>query len=242
MNDPLNRTDGGVPRRSRDGPRPGSVERYRSFTFLDRSPERWTVFLVTYPGADGHWRGYFSFRNASLSRGEEIRTADLFLEASEAEVDVRARSLGRPLLESLLDSALHVVERRRDISPDMRRWFREVLASRAGQLSLQLGTDTEALSLTRLRSLYDSYRIDQVVHLIALVEPAAFEALVERLLDGREIDFRAGDRLQLAMIVVQELEGHLPLPPFEVWVEDYMSDPEVYHRYSHALHREATLP
>jgi hypothetical protein len=241
MNDPLKRADAGVPRRSADGPRPGSVERYRSFCFVERPADRWTVFLVTYPGTDGQWRGYFSFRNASLS-GEEIRTADLFVEASEAEVDVRARSLGRPLLESLLDSALHVVERRRGISPDMRRWFREVLASRAGQLSLQLGTDADALSLTRLRSLYDSYRIDQVVHLIALVEPAAFEELVDRLLDGREIDFRAGDRLQLAMIVVQELERRLPLPPFEVWVEDYMSDPEVYHLYSHALHRESTLP
>ncbi|MEJ2677541.1 MAG: hypothetical protein P8174_00535 [Gemmatimonadota bacterium] len=242
MNDPLKRTEAGAPHRSGDGPRPGSVERYRSFFFVERPSERWTVFLVTYPGTDGRWRGYFSFRNASVSADEEIRTADLFVEATEAEVDVRARSLGRPLLESLLDSALHVAERRRDISPDMRRWFREVLASRAGQLSLQLGTDTEALSLTHLRSLYDSYRIDQVVHLIALVEPAAFEALVERLLDGREIDFRAGDRLQLAMIVVQEIERRLPLPPFEVWVEDYMSDPEVYHLYSHTLHREQALP
>jgi hypothetical protein len=66
--------------------------------------------------------------------------------------------------------------------------------------------------------------------------------VVERVLEGREIDFRASDRHQLAMLVVQELERHLPLPPFEVWAEDYLSRPSVYRRYSHELHREPALP
>jgi hypothetical protein len=89
---------------------------------------------------------------------------------------------------------------------------------------------------------YDSYRIDQVSHLIALLDPGDFGDLVDRILDGRTIDFRASDRLQLAMLVVQELERHLPLPPFEVWAEDYMARGDVYQRYTHTLHREGRLP
>lgn len=216
--------------------------RRRSFTFLEREGHRWSVFLATYEGADGSWRGYFTFRTAAPGlAGEEIRTADLFVEQNEAEVDARARGLGRPLLGSLLESALHTHHRNRGPSPDVRRWFREVLASRSEELSVPLGS-VEDVSLEHLRSIYDSYRIDQVSHLIALIEPGQFRLLVDRLLEGRDIDFRASDRLQLAMIVVQELERHLPLPPFEVWVEDYMDRRDVYQRYSHDLHREGTLP
>ena len=228
--------------------------RRRSFCFLDRGGDRWSVFLATYAGGDGRWRGYFTFRTAAEELvGQEIRTADVFVENTEAEVDARARGLGRPLLVSLLESALHTHERRQGTSPDVGRWFRRVLASRSEAMATPLGepgTTGEAgdpgqvaePSLSQLRSLYDSYRIDQVSHLIALVEPGAFRDLVDRLLDGREIDFRASDRLQLAMIVVQELERRLPLPPFEVWVEDYMARPDVYQRYSHSLHREQVLP
>lgn len=216
--------------------------RRRSFAFLDRAGERWSVFLATYAGEDGRWRGYFSFRTAAEGlEGQEIRTTDLFVENGEADVDARARSLGRPLLASLLESALHTHERRHGVSPDVRRWFRRVLANRSEEVVIPLGGSAEP-SLSHLRSLYDSYRIDQVAHLIALVEPDDFRELVDRVLDGREIDFRASDRLQLAMLVVQELEHHLPLPPFEVWVEDYMARPEVYQRYSHELHREQKAP
>ena len=216
--------------------------RRRSFCFLERGGERWSVFLATYAGEDGRWRGFFTFRTAAEGlEGQEIRTADLFVEPAEAEVDARARGLGRPLLVSLLESALHTHERRSGASPDVRRWFRQLLASRAEELVTPLG-QVEEPSLSHLRSLYDSYRMDQVAHLIALLAPDDFRGLVDRVLDGREIDFRASDRLQLAMLVVQELERRLPLPPFEVWVEDYMARPEVYQRYSHALHREQVLP
>lgn len=212
--------------------------RRRSFCFLERAGERWSVFLATYAGQDGQWRGYFTFRSAVEGlEGQEIGTADLFLEGSEADVDARARGLGRPLLASLLESALHTHERRHGVSPDVRRWFRQLLASRSEALVTPLGGVAEP-SLTHLRSLYDSYRIDQVAHLITLLDADDFRSMVDRVLDGREIDFRASDRLQLAMIVVQELERRLPLPPFEVWVEDYMARPDVYQRYSHELHRE----
>lgn len=216
--------------------------RRRSFTFLERDGQRWSVFLATYAGEDGRWRGYFTFRTGAEELvGQEIRTADLFVEPSEAEVDARARGLGRPLLGSLLESALHTRQRARSSGADMGGWFRQVLADRSEQLTMAVEAEDEA-SKQHLESVYDSYRMDQVSHLVALLEPAAFDELVERMLEGREIDFRATDRLQLAMLVVQELERHLPLPPFEVWVEDYRSHPETYHRYSHVLHREERLP
>ena len=47
--------------------------------------------------------------------------------------------------------------------------------------------------LDRLRSLYESYRIDQVSHLICLVDPEAFESAVDQILDGGSIDFRTKD-------------------------------------------------
>jgi hypothetical protein len=209
---------------------------------MDRGGERWSVFLATYAGPDGRWRGYYTFRTGVGGlAGVEVRTADVFVESSEAEVDARARGLGRPLLVSLLDSALHTYERHRGASPDVSRWFRRLLASRSEAL-VAGGGGAGTPSLSRLRSLYASYRIDQVSHLVALIGPAAFRAVVEQVLDGREIDFRASDRLQLAMLVVQELERLLPLPPFEVWAEDYLTHPDEYHRYSHALHREQALP
>jgi hypothetical protein len=200
------------------------------------------VYLATYAGEDGRWRGYFTFRTGAAGlEGVEVRTADVFVEDTEAEVDARARGLGRPLLVSLLESALHTHERREGATPDAIRWFRRLLANRREELSPLAGDPGEP-SLSRLRSLYDSYRIDQVSHLIALIGPQAFGQLVERVLDGREIDFRASDRLQLAMLVIQELERRLPLPPFEAWAEDYLNQPEVYRVYSHQLHREPTLP
>lgn len=218
-------------------------ERRRSFCFLERDGQRWTAFLCTYPAPDGGWRGHFAFRSGSetVPGEDEVRTAVLFVEASEAEVDTRARGLGRPLVRALLDSALHAHERRRGFSPDLRRWFRELLVRHTGAVPVA-DTPAEERSLAHLRSLYDSYRLEQVMHLIALVQPDDFRALVERLLDGREIDFRARDRFQLAMGVVQELERRLPLPPFEVWVEDYLRDPDTYHLYSHVLHNGLELP
>ncbi len=214
-------------------------ERRRSFCFLEREGQRWTAFLCTYPAPEGGWRGHFAFRSGGdvASGEEEVRTAVLFVEGTEAEVDMRARGLGRPLVRALLDSALHAHERRKGFSPDLRRWFRELLLRHTGTVPVA-GTPAEAQSLAHLRSLYDSYRLEQVMHLIALVQPDDFRGLVERLLDGREIDFRARDRFQLAMGVVQELERRLPLPPFELWLEDYLRDPDVYHVYSHALHND----
>jgi hypothetical protein len=216
--------------------------RCRSFCFLERGGERWTAFLITYPRPDGRWRGYFTFRSAVMTAGPgEIRTADLFLEHDEATVDLRARGLGRPLLLALLDSALSTHERRSGGSPELHRWFRRELKRSAGQRESEWQR-REAPTLEQLRSLYDSYRLDQVAHLIALLDPDDFREMVEILLAGRRVDFRESDRFQMAMSVVQELERRLPLPPFEMWVTDYLAHPDQYRRYSYDLHRGEELP
>jgi hypothetical protein len=213
--------------------------RCRSFCFLEHDGEPWTAFLVTYAERDGYWRGHFMFRSGLMApETGEIRTADLFVETSEEAVDARARSLGRPLLQSLLQSAVHTQQQRRGVTNTYAKWFRDLLSRSAQQHTEDAPSDPER-SLQRMKSLYESYRTDQVCHLIALTDPNDFRALVERLLDGREIDFRARDRFQLAMIVVQELEKRLPLPPFEIWVEDYLAHARVYEAYSHELHSGA---
>jgi hypothetical protein len=216
--------------------------RCRSFCFLERSGERWTAFLITYRRPDGQWRGYFTFRSGGMHPGrDEIRTADLFLEQDEQGVDQRARGMGRPLLQALLDSALATHERRRGESPQLHRWFRHELMRGATQR--ESGWQwRDAPALEELRSLYDSYRLDQVAHLVALLDPDDFRELVDILLSGRRIDFRESDRFQLAMSVVQELERRLPLPPFETWVKDYLAHPAEYRRYAYELHRGEELP
>jgi hypothetical protein len=238
---------------SSDDERPGERERpalvqedwrgrCRSFCFLEDGTRRWTAFLVTFPREDGQWRGYFMFRSADYaSEDGDIRTADLFVELTESGVDERARALGRPLLLALLHSALHTHERRK-ASQDYNRWFRELLAARAVELAPQVMRAAAQLTYEQLRSRYESYRTDQVCHLIALIAPADFQTLVESMLEGRTIDFQARDRFQLAMTVVQDLERRLPLPPFEVWVEDYLAHPSEYALYSHTLHRGEALP
>ena len=221
----------------------GARMRCRSFCFLEREGVQYTVFLVTYEAGPQRWRGYFSFRAAGEAGDEEARTADLFVESSERDIDERARGLGRPLMLALLESALHIRERSVAAAEGARESLREIIAKRAAEIAQDEPLDGEQhLSLARLRSLYESYRLDQVAHLVALMAPEDFRALVTTLLDGREIDFRTGDRFQLAMLVVQEIEQRLPLPPFEAWVADYLEHRETYRLYAHALHREGILP
>ena len=217
--------------------------RCRSFCFLERESERWTVFLETFLDEQGRWRGRFTFRAAEgRFTDADIATADLFVEDTEAEVDLRARGLGRPLVRALLDSSIHTFERRRGAPAEVGRSLRGVLARHSASLTSEVSLVETDLSMTHLRSMYESYRIDQVVHLISLTDPADFSALVARLLDGRAIDFGSRDRLQLAMLVVQELERYLPLPPFEIWVEDYLAHRPTYQEYAYALHGGGDLP
>lgn len=221
--------------------------RHRSVGFLDQEGERWACFLVTLRGRDGRWRGHFSFRPQNGGEtGDEIRTAEIFLEDSESEIDRKARGLGRPILGGLLSSALHTARMRREESRRLRRLFQSLLTKNALELvedDWEPSSDSEEASDgPELRSLYESYRLDQVAHLISLVEPEAFDEAVNRILAGRLVDFGVKDRIQFAMIVVEHLEGLLPLPPFEVWVEDYRRHESEYALYTHTLHRADHLP
>jgi len=224
---------------------PTLTERRRSVAFLDHEDVTWACFLVTHPGGEScRWHGFFSFRPGSGEAEEdEIRTADIFIEDSEAEIHEKARSLGRPLLNGLLASALHAARRKAGNAPRLRARFRELLRDDARRLA---GDWSDAAAGPRdgseLQSLYASYRLDQVSHLICLVEPRDFEKAVERILEGERVDFRTSDLVQFSMMVVERLEALLPLPPFEVWAEDFLADPEAYRLYAHTLHREGRLP
>jgi len=232
------------------GSEAGVRSRCRSFCFLEREGVRWTAFLITYQRAEGYWRGYFTFRSAvdGAESLAEVRTADLFVERSEEEVDARARGLGRPLVVGLLESAIETDARRRGESPDVQRWFREMLRrhsadrARRGVAAGEIAPVPAEMTLPDLRSQYEAYRLDQVAHLIALLQPDDFREIVELRLEGRRIDFNSRDRLQLAMSIVQEIEMRLPLPPFEIWVEDYLANVDEYDRYSRALHGSEEIP
>lgn len=220
-------------------------ERRRSVAFLESRGDTWACFLVTCPHDRGTWRGYFSFRPSHGEADEEVRTADIFVEASEPEIYEKARGLGRPLLAGLLESALYARERSRNGSPRLRGRFRSLLVENASHIAgdwPDAPVEEGPPEVERLRSLYASYRLDQVAHLICLVEPEAFEAAVDAILEGESVDFLAKDRMQYAIMVVDHLEALLPLPDFETWARDYLAHPEAYRLYAHVLHREGRLP
>jgi hypothetical protein len=217
--------------------------RCRSFCFLERgASERWTAFLITYRRGDGQWRGYFTFRSAAVGRRTgELRTADLFLERDE-----QAWTSGRGDWASRCCWRCWTRRWRRTsgVAAPRRSCMAGSRGSSCGvrRSASRGGTGRPRRRWRSLRSLYDSYRLDQVAHLVALLDPDDFREMVEVLLAGRRIDFRESDRFQLAMSVVQELERRLPLPPFEVWVADYLSHPDQYRRYAYELHRGEELP
>ena len=224
-------------------------EHRRSVAFIEGAGQTWACFLVTYPATSDTWHGYFSFRPSAGEVGDdEVRTTDIFVEASEAEIHAKARSLGRPLLSGLLDSAIHTSNRRNGASDHtrLRGRFRTLLTENAVDIAgdwtddgLPPPTDRE---MERLRSLYTSYRLDQVAHFICLLDPQDFDEAVDTILDGGSIDFRTKDRLQFSMMVVDHIERLLPLPDFDTWARDFLAHPEAYRLYTHTLHREGRLP
>jgi hypothetical protein len=222
-------------------------ERRRSVGFLERGDRTWACFLVTAPSPEDGWLGYFSFRPSdSELREDEVRTTDIFVEPSEDAIHHKARSLGRPLLRGLLDSAVHTSEKHNGGRTRLRGRFRSLLIRSSVEIAGEWTGDRSALpaddEIDRLRSLYESYRIDQVSHFICLVDPDAFESAVDRILEGEKIDFRTRDRVQFARMVVDHIEGLLPLPDFETWARDFLDNSEAYRLYAHTLHREGRLP
>ena len=219
--------------------------RQRSLGFLQWEDATWACFLVTFLGRDHQFHGYLSFRPRDCEGDADLfRTADIFVEVSEAEIDQKARGLGRPLLLALLSSAAHT-HRANDDSPTKgRRWFRNLLSQNSRELkaATQHLNPSKKMDMGELCSLYASYRLDQVCHFIALVKPENFETAVDSILEGQRIDFGSKDRLQLAMMVVEYIESRIPMPPFELWAEDFIDNRDEYLLYSHTLHREGRLP
>lgn len=221
-------------------------ERRRSVAFIENGGDTWACFLVTFPTGSDSWRGHFSFRPShSELVDDEVRTADIFVEATEAEIHEKARNLGRPLLAGLLDSAIHI-SLQNGKGDHLRRRFRELLTENAVEMAGEWAGGGQSpptdAGLDRLRSLYSSYRLDQVSHLICLVDPTAFDEAVDQILEGESIDFRTKDRVQFAIMVVDHIESLLPLPDFETWARDFLANPETYRLYTHTLHREGRLP
>ena len=222
-------------------------ERRRSVGFLEREDQTWACFLVTSEGPDGTWHGHFSFRPSHSELSEdEVRTTNIFVERSEAEIHLKARSLGRPLLRGLLDSAIHTHAKANGQGERLRGRFRSLLTESSVEIAGEWTEGTPAVpdddEVDRLRSLYESYRIDQVSHFICLVDPDDFESAVDEILDGESIDFRTKERVQFARMVVDYIEDRLPLPDFETWARDFLDHPEAYRLYAHTLHREGRLP
>lgn len=212
-------------------------QRRRSVGFVERDGAEWACFLVTFQDRENRWHGYFTFRPPDASE-EEVRTADIFREESEPEVERKARALGRPLLSGLLTSALHARHQKGTAPESIHRWFRELLGENSKELSRGLddGVPAEERTLSELRSLYTAYRLDQVIHLVKLTDPEDFTDVVEHFLQGEGFGSRGRERIQRAMAVVEEIEQLLALPPFEVWVEDYLVNAPEYHRYWNDLH------
>ncbi len=202
--------------------------RTRSFGFLEYEGNSWACYLVTRRTSQRRWCGHLTFRPERADRVAEVRTADLFIEAEEAEIERRARSLGRPLLTGLLASALEVESR--PSGARLRGWVREALAHERGRAPADDST---------LRAEYLTYRLDQLTHLVMLIDETAFEGVVTRLLEKESYSFRASDRLQFAMLFSQKLEALLPLPPFEAFVADFTQHEAGYRRYHHDLHAGA---
>jgi len=222
-------------------------ERRRSVAFIQKEGESWACFLVTFVTPAGEWRGYFSFRPGySELSGDEIRTTDIFIESSEAEIHEKARGLGKPLLAGLLDSVLNTRSPDGLVGQQLRGQFRRLLKKNSQDIAGDWAADETVppneIELDRLRSMYSSYRLDQVSHFISLITPDNFEGTVDEILAGESIDFLSRDRVQFAMMVVDHIERLLPLPDFQNWARDFLAHPEAYRLYTHTLRREGRLP
>ena len=222
-------------------------ERRRSVAFIQKEDESWACFLVTFVTQAGEWRGYFSFRPGYSELSEdEIRTTDIFIESSEAEIHKKARGLGKPLLAGLLDSVLNTQSPDGLVGQQLRGQFRRLLQKNSQDIAGDWATDETVppneIELDRLRSMYSSYRLDQVSHFISLITPDNFEGTVDEILAGESIDFLSKDRVQFAMMVVDHIERLLPLPDFQSWAGDFLAHPEAYRLYAHTLPREGRLP
>ncbi|MDE0806622.1 MAG: hypothetical protein OSA24_03650 [Longimicrobiales bacterium] len=222
--------------------------RERSLGFLEWDDETWSCFLISFLGRDQRWYGRIKFRpRKKLDFGEDgiVETANIFIEFSEPEIDIRARALGRPLLRSLLASAVHKQQIKEERTCELQKWFQASLDKQSTKISSTAGEylrNAAEPNPFQLQSLYSSYRIDQISHFIALIDHKTFERTVDHILEGQTIDFKSDDQFQLALIVLEYIECRLPVPPYTTWKEDFLSNRDEYMHYGQTLASRSTLP
>lgn len=193
--------------------------RLRSVGLIESDGLPWACYLMTYRVAAHRWKGRFSFRlRDGDAASEEVRTAEIFVEPSAEAIEARVQQMGRPLLAGLLDSALETRRNQVRENPVLQAALSKTVCEHADKVE----------SASALRSRYDTYCLDQIAHLVSLIPADDFRAAVENLLDGQRFEFGAEDQLQFALLVVKRLESLLPLPPLELWAEDYRANPAAY--------------
>ncbi len=192
----------------------------------------WACYLETYPVGERRWKGRFNFRLRDGDRiKDEVRTAEIFVESSAEAIENRVQHMGRPLLAGLLDSALETKRLQIRKAPALQMQLSRALCVHADDVQ----------SASALRSRYETYRLDQVAHLIGLIHPDDFREAVENLLDGQRFEWGAKDQLQFALSVMKKLESLLPLPPLEIWAQDYRANPDAHEEHHQYVRSRADL-
>lgn len=200
---------------------PSALEepRLRSVGFVESDGIPWACYLMTYRVGAHRWKGRFSFRPRDGDRdAAEVRTAEIFVESSAEAIEARVQQMGRPILLGLLDSARETRQSQMRRNPELQLDLSRAVCEHADYVE----------TASALRSRYETYRLDQVAQLVSLIPAEDFRETVEDLLAGERFEWGAKDRHQFALLVVGKLEALLPLPPLDVWAEDYRRDPAAY--------------
>ena len=81
-----------------------------------------------------------------------------------------------------------------------------------------------------LHSKYRDYRSGQLASFFVYMSPDDIYAIVQRSVEesgeAGEITYK-----RMVELATDWLDGWVPLPPFEVWVEDYRVNPSPYEEY-----------
>lgn len=89
-----------------------------------------------------------------------------------------------------------------------------------------------------LRAKYLDYCSAQLADLLLYLSPDEIFTVAERVARDRGAS-SAGSYSEMVATATEWVQGRVSLPPFEVWVKDYRSDPEKYDRYLMGLWRDS---
>lgn len=91
--------------------------------------------------------------------------------------------------------------------------------------SLRPGSDRVAPTEAELQEAYEAYRDRQARHLVALLPRQAVRPLYRAARSDPELATEPDDPLGLLAAYCARF---LPLPPYEVWAEDFRANPDAY--------------